>query len=79
MDEHNTGMDPEVKQYFRKIINSFAVGLLWLMVMVTAGLFFGLGVAHNGLRWYNGVFYVIFLVTFIWVARYFYRAWSKKG
>ena len=78
MDEYNTGMDPEMKRYFRKIMNSFAAGLFWLLMMVTAGLFFGLGIAKNGLRWYNILFYLVFLVTFALLARYFYRVWTRK-
>lgn len=51
MDEYNTGMDPEVKKYFRKIMNSFSVGLLWLISFTTAGIFFQLGFVRNEIRW----------------------------
>jgi hypothetical protein len=43
MDEYNTGMDPEVKQYFRKIVKSFTAGLIWMIAVSTAGIFFRLG------------------------------------
>ena len=56
MDEYNSGMDPEVKRYFRKIINSFSAGLLWLVVIATAGIFFRLGEMGHGIHWYNIVF-----------------------
>jgi hypothetical membrane protein len=78
MDEYNSGMDPEIKKYFRRIINSFSVGLLWLVVIATAGIFFRLGVIKNGTRWYNIVFYAIFLLSFVSLLWYYYRSWNRK-
>ena len=51
MDEYSAGMDPELKEYFRKIMKSFSAGLLWLMVMMTAGIFFRLGDLSRGWEW----------------------------
>jgi len=34
------GWDPEVTKYFRKIINTIFIGLLWLMAVLTAGLYY---------------------------------------
>ena len=79
MDEYNRGMDPEVKRYFRKIMNSFSVGIMWLLSMATAGLFFDLGIARNGIKWYNIVFYGIVLVSFMGLIYYYYKTWSKKN
>jgi len=78
MDEYNSGMDPEVSRYFRKILNSFSVALFWLLSVATAGLFFGLALVRNGLRWYNLLFYALFLLTFGLLLRYLYRVWGKK-
>ena len=76
MDEYNTGMDPEVKKYFRKIIKSFSVGLLWLVVITTAGIFFKLGEVGKGTSVQNIIFYVIFAVSFILLLWYYYRIWK---
>jgi len=79
MDEYNRGMDPEVKRYFRKIVNSFSTGLLWLVCIVIAGLFFNLGIARNGVKWYNAAFYVFAAVSFVGLMRYYYRIWSNES
>lgn len=79
MDEYNSGMDPEVKKYFRKIINSFSVGLLWMLTAATAGLYFKLGPLHDGVRWYNVLFYVLLAASFGGLLFYLYRVWSKKN
>ena len=78
MDEYNQGMDPEVRRYFRKIMATVGAGLLWIMLMVVAGLYFRLGYFVNGLDWYNGIFYVVFFVTLILVLRFLYNVWRKR-
>ena len=78
MDEYNSGMDPEVKRYFRKILNSFSVGLLWLLSFATAGLFFRLGIISDGFQWYHALFYVLLGASFILLIRYYYKLWNKK-
>lgn len=78
MDEYNRGMDPELKQYFRKIVNSFSIGCLWLIVFSTAGLFFQLAFIRDGIKWYNILFYTLFLVSFLMLLRYLNRQWIHK-
>lgn len=77
MDEYNRGMDPEIKRYFKKIIHSFSLGALWLLVIATAGLFFGLGIPADGVKWYNIVFYVVAGASFVGLLYYYYKRWGK--
>jgi hypothetical protein len=79
MDEYNSGMDTEVKIYFRKIMNSFGVGLLWLLLAATFGLFLKLGYLQNGWRWYNVVFYLLLVLSFAAVIFYMYKLWRKRA
>ena len=76
MDEYNSGMDPEVKRYFKKIIRSFTAGLLWLMAVATAGLFFRLGIVDGAARWYHFLFYGLALISLVFLLRYLYKIWS---
>ena len=78
MDEYNQGMDPEVKRYFKRIINSFSIASTWLLAVSTAGLFFELAIIQNGIRWYNILFYVLALATLVLLLVYLYKTWSKK-
>ncbi|OLY90885.1 hypothetical protein SAMN05444008_11760 [Cnuella takakiae] len=70
-------MDPEVKKYFVKILNSFGMGLMWMFFIVTAGFYFKLALFGKSFQWYNGVFYVLALLTFALLIRYYVRLWSK--
>ena len=76
MDEYNTGMDPEIKRLFRKILNSFSWGAVWLLVIATLGLFLQLGFVTNGIRWYNILFYAILISSLILLLRYYYKVWK---
>lgn len=79
MDEYNSGMDPELKKYFRKIVNSFSFFLIWLMMIMTAGLYFKLGVFTNKVKWYNILYYIFVLTSFGWLLLYYKRVWSLKN
>jgi len=71
----NSGMDPEVKHYFRKIISSFSVGLMWMLTMGTAAFYFELALIEGKLRWYNYLFYAGFIISLIWLIRFYYKMW----
>jgi hypothetical protein len=77
MDEYNTGMDPEIKLYFRKIMKSFSVCFLWLMVFTISGLFFKLGYIQNGIQWHNALFYGLLLLSLAGVLWYLLKTWRK--
>lgn len=77
MDEYNQGWDPEIKQYFRKIANTFSLGALWLLLIATLGFAFKLAIVKESLRWYNLVFYGVFVLTLLLLLRFFYRTWRK--
>ena len=78
MDEYNQGWDPEVKRYFRKIMNTFGVGAIWLLFMSTLGLFLRMGYVRNGLDAFNIVFYALLAISFPLLLFYFYRVWRRK-
>jgi len=76
MDEYNTGMDREIKRYFRKILNSFSWGALWLISIATLGIFFQLAIVSGVIKWYNILFYLILLGSLFLLLRYYYKVWK---
>ena len=72
-------MDPEVAKYFRKIISSFGMGLLWMFSIITAGFYFKMAMVGKSFQWYNGLFYIFCGVSFLLLVRYYYRLWSATG
>ncbi len=70
-----SGWDPDIKRYFRKVLNSFSLGLLWLMSSATAGIYFKLAYCRPIIL--PVIFYTFMLgglVLFLW---YMYRTWKK--
>jgi hypothetical protein len=78
MDEYNSGMDPEVKRYFKQILRSFSAGLLWLMSMGIPGFFFKLAVVRGTLRWYNVFYYCLCAVSLVALIFYLSKVWRQK-
>lgn len=76
MDEYNTGMDPEIKRLFRKILNSFSWGALWLVGIASLGIFFQLGFVKDGVHWYNILFYLFLISSLLILLRYYYKVWK---
>ena len=68
------GWDPDVKKFFRKILNTIATGLLWMMAVLTAGIYFGL--AYHSNLVYVTLFYVGFAVSLGLLLRYYYYLWK---
>ena len=71
------GWDPEVKKYFRKIMNSISIGLLWMMVMVFIGLYHGWAFIEGGADVYNIIFYSLLVISLALLIRYYYKLWKK--
>jgi putative copper export protein len=78
MDEYNQGMDPEMRKYFWKIVYSFSFGLVWMLTMALSGLYFKLAIIEDNIRWYNIVYYIVFLVTLVLLVLYFHKSWKHK-
>jgi hypothetical protein len=78
MDEYNSGMDPEMKQYFRKIINSLSFFIMWLIFVLGIGLYFELGRIDGRPGIFNIVYYLLALTSFIFLLRYLFRTWARK-
>ena len=69
-------MDPEVKKYFRKIIYSFCMGMLWLTANVMLGIYFGLAYRSEE-PVFMILFYVFFALSLAFLLLYYYRIWKK--
>ena len=66
----------QVKAYFRKIINSFAYGLMWILSVMTAGFYYKLAFITDSIHWNNVIFYLLLLLSFLLLLRYYYKTWK---
>lgn len=70
-------MEPGVKRYLQRILNTISVWLVWMLVNSTLGIKYAFAYIDNGVTAGNIIFYswlAISLVAFIW---WVIRIWSK--
>jgi hypothetical protein len=72
------GWDPQVKSYLKKVMTSLSLGLLWMMLCVTAGIYFELGYTAGKPVIYTILFYIGMLLSMIGLIWYLYRLWKKE-
>ncbi|HMR90666.1 MAG TPA: hypothetical protein PKC69_00060 [Chitinophagaceae bacterium] len=71
------GFDPGIKSFFKKIINTIATGLLWLLAALTGGLYWKLGYMAGRPLWAVITFYVSLVCTLWLLIRYYRRMWKR--
>lgn len=70
-------MEPEIRAFFALIINCISRILLWMLIQVTAGLYFGLAYFDRGIRWPGIVYYLFLVISFIVLVKYLLRNWRR--
>jgi hypothetical protein len=71
------GWDPEVKNYFRKILNTISFGLIWMMTMAALGLYFGFAYTNGKSIIIPILFYSFMAITLFFLIRFLYKTWNK--
>ena len=77
--ETEQGMDKEMKKYFRKILNSLSWGLIWLLSLLTLGIYYKLAFIGKNPIGYNLFFYGFFTVSLVVLIFYYLRVWKDGG
>ena len=76
--EMGSGWDDGVKEFFGKILNSVALGLLWMMTAAILGIYFELGFLDRKPVYVPVIFYTALIVTFSILLRHLVKTWKKK-
>lgn len=72
-------MDPETRSFLIRIANTLFMGLFWMMVNSTFGIYFGFAFPDNGFGLENIIYYVFLITSFIGLIWYYRRLWKEKG
>lgn len=70
-------LEPGIRQYLIRILNTLGIGLLWMGINTTVGIMLGYGIIDGRFRLGNGIFYTWFFLSmggFIW---WIYRIWRE--
>ncbi len=71
-------VEPEVKDFLRRVLSSIFWGFFWLMLNMTIGIYFGLLFVNGKLSAGNIIFYSFFLISLFFLIRFYIRTWKKK-
>ena len=71
-------MEPEVKDFLRRIVWSVALGFFWLMLTLGIGAYNNLLVPEHTLSIGNIIFYIWMAGTLAALIYLYYRIWKKK-
>jgi hypothetical protein len=69
-------MDQEAKAFLILIIQTLSVTLLWMLVNMTAGVYFNLAFFEGRPGWANIIYYIFLIASFIFSVRYLKTKWK---
>jgi hypothetical protein len=71
-------IEPEVKDFLKRIVSSVFMGFFWLMLNMTLGIYFGLLFIQKKISIGNIIFYLFFFASLAFLIRFYFRTWKKK-
>lgn len=69
-------MEPEVKEFLIKIVQSLSMGLLWLLVNMSIGIYYGLAFFEDSPTLGNYLYYTGFLISLAALILYLKKKWK---
>jgi hypothetical protein len=72
------GMEPDVREFLVRIMQTISMSIVWLLVNMTLGIYFDFAFFENKPSVVNYLFYFWFLISFILLLRYFRNKWKGK-
>jgi hypothetical protein len=70
-------MEEDTKNFLVLIANTISMVLLWMMLHVWLGIYFGWGFFEEMPDWKNGIYYVFFIVSFILLIKHLKKKWAR--
>jgi hypothetical protein len=73
-----SGFEPEVRDYLRRIVLSFVLGLIWLVLNMTLGIYLGWMFFFDRPTAGNFIFYIFMFSTLVLYCWFLRRTWTKR-
>ena len=70
-------MEPGIKELFKRLAVCISLLVLWMLINMTFGIWFGWAYFEGGIDWYNVVFYLWALLSFAALIWYYVYLWKK--
>ncbi len=69
-------MDPEVKEFLVKIVHSISMAMVWLLMNMTIGIYFGYAFFEKSPTLGNIIYYIVFLLSLALLIIYLRKKWK---
>ncbi len=69
-------MDPDIKAFLLLIVNSLSMGILWMFVNMTFGIYYGFAFFENTPTIGNFIYWIFLIISFIFLIRYYKKKWK---
>ncbi|HRH61459.1 MAG TPA: hypothetical protein PL045_12855 [Chitinophagaceae bacterium] len=70
-------MEPEIKEFLKRVASSVFVGLLWMALNSTFGIMYDFAFIHDKLSLGNILYYIFFVASLTALIWYYIRQWKK--
>lgn len=69
-------MEPEVREFLVKIMQSISMGLVWLLINMSIGIYYGYAFFEGSPMMSNYIYYIAFLASLIALILYLKKKWK---
>lgn len=69
-------MEPEVREFLVRIMQSISIGLVWLLVNMSIGIYYGFAFFEDVPTLGNYLYYIGFLLSLTWLIFYLKKKWK---
>ena len=70
-------MEPGVREYLIRIVNTLSLSLLWMAINTTAGIMYDYAFIHEQITAGNILFYIWFIASLTALLWWVIKVWSK--
>jgi hypothetical protein len=70
-------MEPGVRKYLIRIVNTMSLGLLWMVMNSTIGIMYDFAFIHDSIKLGNILFYILCLSTLAAYLWWVIKIWSQ--
>ncbi|MFY7840528.1 MAG: hypothetical protein ACOVP7_09635 [Lacibacter sp.] len=73
-----SGMEPETQEFLKRIVQTVSVGMLFMLLHMTFGLYLNWGFFEGSPTIGNIIYYIVFLASLAGLIYFYYRLWKGK-
>jgi hypothetical protein len=70
-------MEPEIREFFKRISSTIGLIIIWMAINIAAGIKYDLAFYEEKIRWYNIVFYIWAIASFIALIYLLLKIWKN--